>query len=78
LGSAIIYQEADVVKCILPERTALCGEILRAWHYALHPSIHPTHIFLQIGHHRHTEEINIDLQLQDCEILLNMALSIAA
>jgi len=66
------------VKCILPERTALHGEILRAWHHVLNPSIHPIHIFLQIEYHHHTEEINVDLQLQNCTILLNTALSIAA
>ena len=66
------------LKCILPERTALHREILRAWHHVLNPSIHPIHIFLQIEYHHHTEEINVDLQLQNCTILLNTALSIAA
>ena len=66
------------VKCILPERTALCGENVCAWHHVLPPFIYPIRIFLQIRHHHHTEEINIDLQLQDCAILLNTALSIAA
>ena len=66
------------VKCILPERTTLRGEILRAWHRVLNPSIHPIHISLQIEQHHHTEEINIDLHLQSCAILLSTALNIAA
>jgi hypothetical protein len=66
------------VKCILPERTALCGEILRAWHHVLRPFIHPMHIFLQIEYYHHTEEINFDLQLQNYTVPLETALSIAA
>jgi hypothetical protein len=66
------------IKCILPERTALHGEILRAWRHVLNPSTHPIHIFLQIEHRHHTEEINIDLQLQNCTTLLITALNIAA
>ncbi len=50
------------IKCILPKRTGLCGEILNAWHHMLHPSVLPTHIYLQIEDHYQTEEINIDLQ----------------
>jgi hypothetical protein len=36
------------LKCILPERTALCGEILRAWHHAFHHPCSPNHVFSQI------------------------------
>jgi len=40
--------------------------------------MHPIHISLQVEYHHHTEEIDVDLQLQNCTILLNTALSIAA
>jgi hypothetical protein len=65
------------VKCILPKRTALCGEILCAWHHALHRSLLPTHAFPPITYHHHIEGINSDSQVPNCEDRCAIALSVA-
>jgi hypothetical protein len=71
-------KDFKAVKCILPQRTALCGEILCAWHHALRRSFLLTHVFLPITYHHCIEGIKPDSQVQNFEDWCVVALRVAA
>lgn len=68
----------STLKCILPKRTAGCGEILHTWHHTLRRFFLPTHVFSPITYHHRTEGIKSDLQVQNCEDRCVVALKVVA